>query len=49
MDMKKVNCRNTKMCIFCKQWIGEKANVEYRTGECKMSFVTGQYILDKTE
>lgn len=49
MDMKKVNCRNTKMCIVCKQWIGEKANVKYHIGKCKMSFVTGQYILDKTE
>lgn len=46
--MKNINCRSVEICIFCKHWQGEKPQVDYRTGECKIPSATGQCALDKT-
>ena len=33
---KYMNCRDADMCVFCKYWLGDSPNVDYRTGECKV-------------
>lgn len=37
----KVNCRDANLCVFCRHWLGETPNVDYRTGECKISNCSG--------
>ena len=32
-----MNCRDSNICAFCKHWLGEEPNVEFRTGECRVS------------
>ena len=41
MSMKRVNCRNTNMCMFCKYWLGNSPNVDYVTGETKYTVTRG--------
>lgn len=39
--MRKVNCRITDQCIFCKYWYGDIPKMDYRTGECQYSAKQG--------
>ena len=47
--MKKINCREANMCIFCKHWLGKNPEIDYRTGECTVSPVKGKCAIDSTE
>lgn len=40
--MKKVNCRTTDQCIFCKYWHGNVPKMDYRTGECQYDTKQGK-------
>lgn len=42
--MRKVNCRNTDQCLFCKYWHGSDPKMNYRTGECHYNVEIGQCL-----
>lgn len=39
--MKRANCRNEIICIFCKNWLGKEANTDFITGDSRYSCVNG--------
>ena len=46
--MVNMNCRNTNVCAFCKHWLGASPNVDYRTGESKVSSGKGLCAKDES-
>jgi len=44
-----LNCRDSNICAFCKHWLGEEPNVEFRTGECRVSSSRGLCAKDTTD
>ena len=46
--MSKVNCREVNMCVFCKYWLGEKPETDFRTGESNVKNRKGMCSLDET-
>lgn len=47
--MRKLNCREAKMCIFCKHWLGKNPEIDYRTGERTIRPIKGKCAIDSTE
>lgn len=48
MSMKRVNCRNTNMCMFCKYWLGKEPDVDFVTGTTKYKSTKGLCKKDST-
>lgn len=48
IGMRKINCRNKKICILCKHLLGDNPQVNYHTGECRLYTVVGKCALDET-
>ena len=45
----KDNCRNANKCIYCENWIGTLARVDYLTGEAKHVREKGLCKLDDSD
>lgn len=45
----KVNCREKNMCIFCTYWLGEKPEINFRTGDSMVKERKGLCSKDSEE
>ena len=39
--MRTIDCRNDTMCLLCKYWLGERAEIDYISGKGRIEIKKG--------